>query len=432
MKEEEKEEKINIFNYLLVLTKYRTFIFLNVVAVCLIVAIASLFLPSWYTAEVTILPPERESLSLSSSILSSLSGGGIGGGLALPLMATPSDVIAAILKSRAVAEPVVTRENLIKVYKVNSMEKALKVLYSHVKVTVGSEGIITLRFEDKDKSRAARVDNLLVEELDQVNQRTNISKAKSARIFIEERLAQTQKDLVQAEESLRKFKEENKTISLDEQMKAAIGAAAELKAELTKAEIDLNVLSKSLDSSHPEIRRLKTRINELRNQLSVMEFGKSEKQKQAGEKGLLEMPFSEVPSLSLELARLVREVRIQESVFEILTEQYEQYKIQETRDTPTIQILDKAVPPEKRSRPRRAFLVGIAGAVSLFSGIFLVFFLEYLERVRYRNPEDFRKIDSIFTTLQNDFANLKHIFRRRGSKESSPPSEENQHDKDGP
>ncbi|HEX9916646.1 MAG TPA: Wzz/FepE/Etk N-terminal domain-containing protein [candidate division Zixibacteria bacterium] len=419
-----EEEKINIFNYLLVLTKYRKFILLNVVAVCLVVAIVSLFLPSWYAAELTILPPERESLSLGSSLLSSLSGGGMGGGFALPLMATPSDVIASILQSRAVIEPVINQESLIKVYKANSMEEALKEFSSHMKVKVGSEGIISLGFEDKDRNRAARMANSLALELDRVNQRTNISKAKNARIFIEERLAQTQKDLAQAEDSLTKFKQENSAISLDDQMKAAINAAAELKAELTKAEIDLNVSSKSLDSSHPEIRRLKTRIAELRNQLATWEFGKGGKQKEGEEKGLLEVPFSEVPSLGLELARLVREVKIQESVFGILTEQYEQYKIQETRDTPTIQVLDKAVPPQKKSRPRRVFLVGIAGLVSLFSGIFLVFFLEYFEKTRYKNPEDFKKIDLIFNTLQSDFANLKYVFRKRGLGKKEPPAEE--------
>jgi uncharacterized protein involved in exopolysaccharide biosynthesis len=422
----EEDNKINIFNYLLVLVKYRKFIFLNVIAICFIVAIVSLFLPNWYTAKITILPPERETFSLSSSLLSGLSGGALGGGFALPLMATPSDIVAAILQSRVVAQPVIEKENLIKVYKAGSMEKALKELSLHMQVSVGSEGIISLKFEDKDRNRAARIANLLADELDKVNQETNISKAKNARIFIEGRLAQTQNDLAQAEESLKKFQETNKAISLDEQTKAAINAAAELKAEYTKNEIELNVLSKSLNSSHPEIKKLKTRMGEIRKQLETMEFGREgkEKGKEGEDRGLMEMPFSQVPSLGLELARLVREVKIQESVFQILTEQYEQYKIQETRDTPTIQILDKASAPERKSRPKRAFLVGIAGIVSLFGGVFLAFLLEYFKRIKYRNPEDFKKIDSIFATLQNDFTGFKNILHRKKSEKTIPPEEE--------
>jgi len=424
----EGDNKINIFNYLLVLVKYRKFIFLNVVAVCFIVAVVSLFLPNWYTAKITILPPERETLSLSTSFLSGLSGGALGGGFALPLMATPSDIVAAILQSRAVAQPVVEKENLIEVYKTGSMEKALKELSLHMQVSVGSEGIISLEFEDKDKNRAARIANLLADELDRVNQETNISKAKNARVFIEGRLAQTQKDLAEAEESLRNFQETNKAISLDEQTKAAINAAAELKAQYTKDEIELNVLSKSLNSSHPEIRKLRTRMGEIRRQLGTMEFGREVKGKgeEAEDKGLMEMPFSQVPSLGLELARLVREVKIQERVFQILTEQYEQYKIQETRDTPTIQILDKASPPERKSRPKRTFLIGIAGVVSLFGGVFLAFLLEYFNRIKHRNPEDFKKIDSIFTTLQNDFAGFRNILYRKTPKKTMPPEEEKQ------
>lgn len=299
----------------------------------------------------------------------------------------------------------------MEVYRADDISDALKELNSHTKIAVTGEGIISLEFEDKDKNRAARVANLFVEELDRINQKTNTSRAKSTRIFIEERLAQTQKELILAEENLKKFKEKHKTIALDEQMKAAIQSAADLKAQLVLNEIQLNVLREAMSESHPQIQELKTRIKEIEKQLNFMEFGDSEKKERQNK--ILDVPFSAVPSLSLELARLTRGVKIQEALFELLTQQYEQAKIQETKDTPTIQVLDRAVPPEKKTRPKRAFLVGIAGIASLFLSIVFVFALEYFKNSKAKNPEEFKKLEEIFLSIKKDIDDLKKIFTRK-------------------
>jgi uncharacterized protein involved in exopolysaccharide biosynthesis len=297
---------------------------------------------------------------------------------------------------------------LKKVYKAKTLEDALKELKSHLKIVVESEGIVSLEFEDKDKWRASRVANLFVEELDEINRKTNASQAKSTRLFIEERLAQTQKDLTLAEENLRSFKEKNKAIALDEQMKSIIQGAADLKAQLVLDEIQLNVLKRNMSDSHPQVQQLRSKINEIKKQLDLLELGNSKKIK--GEGKALDIPFSDVPSLSLELARLTREVKIQEAVFELLTQQYEQAKIQEAKDTPTIQVLDKASPPEKRSRPKRADLVGIAVVASLFLSVIFVFGVEYLKNSKVKNPEGFKKIENLFSALNEDIKDLKKLF----------------------
>jgi uncharacterized protein involved in exopolysaccharide biosynthesis len=256
-----------------------------------------------------------------------------------------------------------------------------------------------------------------VKELDRVNQETNISQAKNARIFIEERLAQTKKDLTQAEESLRKFQEENKAVSLDEQMRASIEGAADLKAQMVAAEIELNVLRKTMFPSHPQIQGLKSRINEIKKQLDIWEFGNQKEESE--EEKILDVPFSQVPTLSMKFARLVREVKIQSAVFELLTNQYEQYKIQETRDTPTIQVLDKAIPPERRSKPKRAVLVGLAGILSLLTSVVFVFGLEYFKKSEERNPEEFERIQALLGAWRKDVEDLKKKIFFRQKKDSS-------------
>ncbi len=410
---ESRPEKVDIYSYLTILVSYRRFIFLNLVGVCLIVAILSFLLPSWYRATTTILPPVGEALGLPST--SSLTGAvsGVASSFSLPFMASPSDVIAAILKSRTVGEAVVQKENLMKTYKTRSIQEALEELFSHTQIRVTPEGLISLSFEDKDRIKAAKVANRFVEELDRINRETSTSQAKSARVFIEERLTQTQKELTQAEENLRKFQEENKTILLDDQMKAAIEKAAELKAQMVATEIQLNLLSQNLSPSHPQIKSLRNKIGEIKKQLQILQVGNQKES--ADSKTVLDVPFAEVPSLSLKLARLVREVKIQEQIFELLTQQYEQYKIQETKDTPTIQILDKAVPPERRARPKRTLLVMLSGILSIFASTVFIFGLEYFRRSKQRNPEAFERLEALFGVWRKDTEDLKRklFFKRR-------------------
>ncbi len=217
-----------------------------------------------------------------------------------------------------------------------------------------------------------------------------------------------------AEDSLRKFREQNKAVSLDEQMRASIEGAARLKAEMVTAEIDLRVLRKTMSPSHPQIRALKSKIDEIKKQIDIWEFG--DRAEEGDEKKILDVPFARVPALSMELARLLREVKIQSAVFELLTNQYEQYKIQETRDTPTIQVLDRAIPPERRSRPKRTLLVGLAGILSLVSSVVLVFGLEYFKKSKEKNPEEFEKVQTLLGAWRKDMEDVKKkiFFRRRG------------------
>jgi uncharacterized protein involved in exopolysaccharide biosynthesis len=200
-------------------------------------------------------------------------------------------------------------------------------------------------------------------------------------------------------------------------MKASIEGAADLKAQLVAAEIELNLLSKTMSPSHSQIQGLKSKINELKRQLDIWELGNPKEESE--ERKILDVPFSQVPTLSLELARLVREVKIQSGIFELLTNQYEQYKIQETRDTPTIQVLDKAFPPERRSKPKRTFLVGLAGVLSLVTSVVFVFGLEYFKKSKQRNPEEFERIQALLGAWRKDIEDLKKKISFRQKKDSS-------------
>jgi len=379
--------KSSFLSYLLVIARNRKFIIGSFFVVTFTVAILSLFLPNWYTAKTTILPPEKEGFLVGVSGGSGVSS--IIGEMALPLMATPSDVLASILNSRRVAQAVIDTEDLQGYYGLNTKEKTLKEVWSHLKVWVGEEGIVNLTYEDKNRDKAAGIANSFIGKLDEVNRQTQISKAKNKRVFLEERLTQTEEKLKEAEENLKKFKESKKVASLDEQTKSTIESAADLKANLDSIEVELYVATKTSPAS-PFTLELRLRREELTRKL-----------KQA------DSTLVQMASMSLDFTLLYRDVALHNRVFDLLTQELERAKIEEAKDTPSLQILDQAVPPEKKSRPKRTYLVAFAGFLTLLSSIFWVFLREFLSNFKRQNPQEFNQLQNVYQGVSGDITQFR-------------------------
>ena len=407
-----KKDGASLWDILSVIVKWRRLLVINFLTASIFILIVSFFLPNWYISRASIFPPEEETpgFGFASSIL----GGGLAGALssykmALPAFATPSDLYASILRSRIVSESVVKKHGFQKIYGVGSLEKALKILASHLNVKVEPEGIIRVSFEDKDPELAASVVNSFIEELNKVNNEVLLLRATATRHFIEERLAQTKIELTKAEEDYRAFQEEHKAISLDDQMRAMIDNLAELKKQLFLAEIELGVLKRSFLPTHTEVKRQEAKIDEIKKQINILEEGASNNKKE----GELSIPFSEAPDLSLQLVRLTRQLKIQETIYEFLTQEYEKVKIQEKKDTPTIQILDPPTVPEVKSRPRRSMMAVMAGLLSFLLTTVAVFVKEFVDRNKRNDTETYRQLDKILVTVKDDFYALRSLFMRK-------------------
>ena len=253
-----------------------------------------------------------------------------------------------------------------------------------------------------------------VDELDEFNRETAMTMGKRERVFLEERLKEVETLLSDAENSLRDFQEKNRTVSLSEELTQAIEAAALLKAEIVTREIRLNVIRKFATDENPMVKRLRSEIAEFKQGLHRIEYGKAEKADQSPpEFGAgFSIPFAELPEIALELARLTREAKIQSEIYILLTQQYEQAKIAEAKDTPTVQILDEALPPERRSYPQRKKMVIVAGILSLFAGIGAAFLLEYVEGLRSR-PDEYGDWKEMVGQLYGDLKSLKSMILRR-------------------
>jgi tyrosine-protein kinase Etk/Wzc len=370
------EQEINLLELLQVVVKRKPFIVKTCCAAVAVSIIYSLTLPNIYSATAKILPPQKETgggiaaLLGQAGSLAGLAAGGLGGG--------GSDLYLGILKSRSVGDAVIGRLDLVKVYKADNLEAARKRLDAVVKVQAGKDSIISIVAEDRDPKRAALLANTLVDELGKTTIRLNLSKAGTERVFLEKRLELVKKDLKAAEEEMKSFAQRNKIVQVEAQAKASIEGIARLKAELASKEVQLAVVSSNRTEQSPDVEVLRTGIKRLRAEIGSL----------AGTGGGEGIPaVGNVPGVGLEYSRRLRELRTQEAIFEQLTKQYEVAKLNEAKDSSSLQILDEAVAPVKKTKPMRSLIVILTAVLAFFGSVLFVLVQEYLARL----PEEERK-----------------------------------------
>lgn len=380
------EEEINIIDYLNVIYKYKKVIISLFFLTTFLTLIISLLTPKIYEASTTVLPPIKDQGGLLSKLLSQSSFGSL---TSLSEIESNKGYYLPILKSRNIAERIIKKFNLIKYFElkyekaVENMEAAVNALKGATSIKQEKEGLIVVKVQLKDPALASDIANAYIQELQNYLHSSSLSIQRNNRIFIKKQLDKTLESLKQAEDSLTGFQEKNKTIHLEAEVEEAIKAAATLKAHIATIEVQLGVMKSYTSTNHPEFEKKQLEITQLKKQLSQMEFGNGNPhyyKKNISESGLTVIPFKELPAVSLNLMKLKRNVMIQEMVYKFLREEYEKAKILEAREITKIEVLDKAIPPTKKIKPKIKLNVLMAGFLSIFMGIFLSFFLEYLEK----------------------------------------------------
>jgi uncharacterized protein involved in exopolysaccharide biosynthesis len=343
----------------------------------LIVAFYLFFIsPITYKAPVTILPPAEQ--DQMGGLTSLISGGDFSSLLLGGTAQGNSQLYIEILNSRSAAEFVVRKHKLIDYLDAKNVYDACGKLSKKLEIELSKEGIITLSvdvstgfvpllFSDVDSTKkfSAALSNSYVEALDKINREKISHKAKRAREYIEEQLKLTRVSLDSAEMDLMEFQKLNKTISLPEQLQASIESSAKLKSEIIKTEIEIGLLKPNLREDNPSLIALRKKLAELRSEYDKFNVGTED----------YLVAFNDVPELGLELAKLVREVKIQNEVYLLLQQQYYKEKIQENRDLPTIEVLDEAIPPLKASAPR-TIVSTFLSAIFIFLLLSLYFILK--------------------------------------------------------
>ena len=369
------EDEINLLEYLLVIVKHKKMIFLSCVVTFVLTCGITLLMPNIYSSTARILPPQESKGGLGGML------GGMGDLAALAGISVGSasgDLYVGMLKSRTISDKIIDQFNLMEVYEQDYRVKMYGKLDDLVSVSLGKkDGIVSISVEDEEPARAAAIANAYVEELKDLNVKINLSNAGRERLFLDERLNHVKKALLNAEENLKNFQEENKAISLDAQASVIIEAIASLKGELASKEVELGVLLASQTEQNPQVKALREAIVQLKEQLSRLVLSPE------GEKVTEDifLSTSEVPELGIQYARLLRDFKVQETLFELLTQQHEMAKITEAKNTSTIQVLDEGVVADKKSKPKRSLIVLLATFVVGFLAVLFAFIREYGQRM---------------------------------------------------
>ncbi len=360
----------------------------NVIFVSILSVILAFMLPKTYRTTALIMPPSSSfdsGLLVNNPNLFSFQN-------IMPSLSSNASTFIAILKSRTIMQSVIKKFNLVEFYDVENNEKAQESLENDTNFEIDEEGTIRVttdiktgwfHFESDEefcKALSRDITNDLVFKLDEVNKKLKSEKTTQHRGFIENRYYQNIDDLSRAEEKLKAFQKEYNTIALTEQTTAIIQVATELvslisisKVKISISKVKLSILKETLPKDHPEIKLIETEIILLETEF--IGLNKQLEELDYGEKEITMIPgFSEVPDLGLKLGRLMRDVEVQNTLYTFLTQQYEEAKIQEARDTPTVQVLDFAVLPQLKYKPVRSRILIIGFVLSTIFSMYYVYF----------------------------------------------------------
>jgi uncharacterized protein involved in exopolysaccharide biosynthesis len=313
-----------------------------------IATLVAFLLPFRYTSSVSFIPPNiSNGNSIASAIgvqLSALGGGDLPGGIK-----STGDLYAGILKSRSIADELIVRCHLMDVFKAKKQSQAEKMLASATVVAVDAKSsIVTVEVTANSPQLAQELAGDYMDALREMEGRLALGQSSQRRLFFGQQLAKEKDDLEDAEVELKKTEEQSGLIAPAGQTEVEIGTIAQTQAQIAVREVQLAALSDSATEQNPEVVRLRSEIEDLKRQLSLLQKGSANKSSAT-------IPTSEVPALQLDYVRKEREVKYHEALFDMLSRQYEAARLDEARDAPVLQVLDTASLPDTKSAPKRSY-----------------------------------------------------------------------------
>jgi capsule polysaccharide export protein KpsE/RkpR len=379
----EEEEGINLLDYLIILAKRKKLILKITLSVAIITFILTFFKASFYQAQISILPPEQQDTRLANQFMREFG--------VFPTIGTnvigKQDLLVEIIKSRTFTDRIIERFRLKESYGSEGMEKTRKKFSENITIEPDFTNKSPLSFRgvqsplmkifvrDKNPERATNIANAIVEELQKFINNIAISEASQRRLFFEEQLRQAREALIKAEDDIKTFQEKTGLLKVETQTAMTIEKVANLQAQITAKEIDLQVMRSYSTVSNPDVQKVEETIKVLKNELAKLGANTN-----YGKNSII--PTGTIPSLGLEYQRKFRELKFNETLYDILAKQYESAKIDEAKDAFLIQIIDKAVPPDKETTVRKFGLKKALATTSFafFFSCFLAFFMEYREK----------------------------------------------------
>lgn len=370
---EKPEEGILLLDLLILLLKRKRFILLTTTAFGIIGLLMSFILRPVYRAETKILPPSQSPAGAFAQTLSGVFNmpGFLAQGLGVK---SQMELYIEMLKSRTVLDRIIDRFDLMKLKKKKYPEDARKSLLKIVTIEgEKNSGLVTVKVDDRDPKRAAEMANAFIEELQRIAGGLAITEAAQRRLFFEEQLKDIKASLSKAEEDIRGFQETTGALQVDAQARAVIGGIAMFRAQIAAKEVQLKVLRSYATPQNPDVQKIEEELQGLKEEL-----GRQESSARKGHDPM--MPASRIPSVGMEYLRKFREVKYNETLFELLSKQYEIARLEEARDAVVIQVVDPAIPPRKKYKPKRLLITLGAMAAGFLISVFASCIMGFVER----------------------------------------------------
>jgi len=355
------DKDINLIELVLILWNRKWLLIGVGLSTTIITSIIVLLLPLWFYASAVLMPPSTGSSSFGA--FNALSSFGIGN-----LFSSSNDQnrYLAILKSRHLKYKVIDKFDLRKKYNVEFYQEAIEILNSKMSTDTGDENQIIISLYDKDQFLVASIVNYIVNSLDSIYIDLSVTSARQKRIFTEERVNVILDSLYYIEDDLILFMEEKGILSIDEQVRAGMASIAEIQTIIIQKEVEIDVTKSISDKQSPVLLALKKELESLRSKYMDLYEGNFKDQ--------VLLPLENVPGYYQKLERAKRKIDYFTNLLTFMGPQYEQAKIEEIKDIPTIQVLDYAITPEKKAKPRRTMivvLVTLLGGVLTAAGILI-------------------------------------------------------------
>jgi tyrosine-protein kinase Etk/Wzc len=373
------DDKITLMDLAISLSRQKALLLGTPIVGGLVCLAAAFLITPAYVSTALILPPQPQASNVTA-ILGQLGGlAGAAGNLAG--LKNPNDLYVGMLRSRTVSAKIIERFKLRERYERDTFEATQLKLFGYSNIASLKEGMIAISVEDSDPQVAADMANAYVQELGLLTRTLALTEASQRRLFFEKQLGAAKDKLADAEIALREVQEKTGMIQPAGQVGAIIETVAKVQAMIAAKEVQIDAMGTFAAANNPEMLRLRAETRSLRNQLARLQNSDTHA------KGDLMVATGKIPEIGSQYIRAMRDMKYYETIFELLAKQFELAKIDEARDTSTIQQLDMAVPAEKRSSPKRLLLVlaGIVGGALL--GMFLALLRGAYQKSRSLNRE---------------------------------------------
>jgi tyrosine-protein kinase Etk/Wzc len=390
---QDREASIDVLELVFSLLAHRRRIALTTLVFLVLGVIVAFVMRPVYTATALILPPQEQQ-STASSLLGPLSALGGGGGLAASLLKSPADMYIGILESDTITDDLIHSFHLQAIYRKRTIYDTRKALGKHTDFETKKDGLIHISVTDHDPKRASDLANAFVDELYHMNSTLALTDAAQRRLFFSQQVEKEKAALASAEDALAATQRKTGIIQLSGQAQILLMNMSQVQAQITSDKVQLEGLLSSSTEQNADVQRLRHEISALQGQLAKMQD--DQRRLQPGD---TRIPAGRLPGEALDYTRKLRDVKYHDTLYDLLSKQYEAARIDEAKSAPLIQVVDHATPPDKKSGPARVLIIAGACFAGFLLGCLWSLAYDAYKRMRVM-PEHQAKFERLRRSLQ--------------------------------